>query len=120
MKILEHDGQPAFVILPYDEYLAIQEKLEDLDDVEAYRKARVALERGDDELLPHEMVERLLNENPVRVWREHRGLKQKELAARVSVTTSMLSQIESGNKQGSLETLKQIAAALRVDLDDLT
>lgn len=93
---------------------------EDMDDVEAYREARRALQNGEDELVPGEVVDRLLSENPVRVWREYRGLKQKDLAAKASVTTSMLSQIESGNKQGSLETLKRIAVALGVDLDDLT
>ena len=119
-EILEHDGKPAFVVMPYSEYQAMLEKLEDQEDSEAYREARGSLGRGEDELIPSEVVNRLLSENPVKVWREYRNMKQKELAEKSGVKPSYISQIESGNKQGSLDTLKSIAKALKVDLDDLT
>lgn len=93
---------------------------ENIEDNKAYQEARDAIDSGQDELVPESMVDRLLQENPVKVWREYRGLKQKELADMAGFKTFMLSQIESGNKQGSLETLKRLAEALKIDLDDIT
>ncbi len=77
---------------------------------------------GSDEAdyLPQEMVERMLaGENLIRVWREHRGLKGKELAEQAGINAGYLSQIESGQKTGSVEALKRVADVLGVDIDDL-
>src|SRR3546814_3871263 len=58
------------------------------------------------------MVERLLDgENPVRVWREHRGLTVKALAERAGISAAYLSQIEGGQRDGSLDTMRKIAEA---------
>ncbi|HEY2539266.1 MAG TPA: helix-turn-helix transcriptional regulator [Stellaceae bacterium] len=71
--------------------------------------------------MPHQVVTRLLaGENPVRVWREHRGHSLRQLAERAGIGTGYLSQIENRERKGTVETLKKIAAALDVDLDDLT
>lgn len=55
----------------------------------------------------------------VRVWREHRGITQDELARRVSLSKSFLSEIENGKKTGSIKTLRAIAEALGIDLTRL-
>jgi DNA-binding XRE family transcriptional regulator len=71
--------------------------------------------------LPHQLVRRLLTgEAPVRVWREHRGYSLRQLAERANVGVGYLSQIENGERKGSVDTLKKIAAALDLDLDELT
>ena len=94
---------------------------EDLADVRAYDQAKAELASGEDELVPAEVVARLsAGEHPLRVWREHRGLTQEALAAAAGVGKSHVSRIESGRKTGTLDTLRRLAAALRVDLDDLT
>jgi len=73
------------------------------------------------ETVPHEVVRRLLaRENPVRVWREHRGRSLRQLAERAGIGVGYLSQIENGGRKGTVRTLKKIAAALDVELDDLT
>src|SRR5712691_4249835 len=73
------------------------------------------------ETVPHELVRRLLaGESPVRVWREHRGRSLRQLAERAGVGAGYLSQIENGARKGTVKTMKKIAAALDVDLDDLT
>ena len=41
-EILVKDGQKQFVILPYEEFLAIQERLADADDLLELRKAKRA------------------------------------------------------------------------------
>ena len=39
-NILERDGKKAFVILPYEEYVLMQEELENYDDLKALREAK--------------------------------------------------------------------------------
>ncbi len=39
-EILHKDGKPEFAVLPYEEYLALRERLDDLEDVLALRQAR--------------------------------------------------------------------------------
>ncbi len=90
------------------------EHLENLEALIAYRQTR------DEESLPLEMVKRLTaGENPVRVWREHRGPSLRALAGETGVSYSYLSEIETGKKEPALKTLKRLAAALDVNLDDL-
>ena len=39
-QILEREGKKEFVVLPYDEYLEVQEALEDFDDLKDLRIAK--------------------------------------------------------------------------------
>lgn len=39
-NILERDGQKAFAILPYEEFVKVQEALEDYDDLMTLRQAK--------------------------------------------------------------------------------
>jgi hypothetical protein len=41
-NILEHDSQKAFVVLPYEEFLQIEEELEQYEDLKQLRAAKVA------------------------------------------------------------------------------
>ena len=51
------------------------------------------------------MVDRILNgENLVRVWREHRGLTVSALAQMAGIAQPYLSQIETGKREGTLQT----------------
>jgi DNA-binding XRE family transcriptional regulator len=102
---------------PQDLNMSDDEK--DAPDVQAYDAAKRRLASGDDKLIPAEFANRILDgESPVRVWREYRGLTEKGLAARVGISEAALGQIESGDLS-RVETLKRIAAALNVDLDDV-
>ncbi len=93
---------------------------EDATDRAAYRSAKQRLARGEDEMVPGVFAERLLaGENPVRVFRELRGLSVKELAARAKLSAAYLSQVETGARQGTLATRRKLARALDVALDDL-
>jgi len=62
----------------------------------------------------------IAGENPVRVWREHRGHSLRHLAGCAGIGIGYLSQIENGERKGTVPTLKKIAGALDVDLEDLT
>ena len=39
-KFLEKDGEKAFAVLPFEEFLKIQERLEDYEDLLDLRKAK--------------------------------------------------------------------------------
>ncbi len=41
-KILEMDGKKAFAVLPFEEFLKIQELLQDYEDLSDLRKAKEA------------------------------------------------------------------------------
>ena len=71
-------------------------------------------------MIPAEYVNRMIDgENKIRVWREYRGLTVKALAEAAGVTPAYLSQIETGAREGTIETLKKLAAALRTMIDDI-
>ncbi|MGL5019648.1 MAG: type II toxin-antitoxin system Phd/YefM family antitoxin [Luteolibacter sp.] len=40
-QIIEKDGVKEFVILPYEEFLQIQEELEDFEDLKTLREERI-------------------------------------------------------------------------------
>lgn len=99
----------------YESLVAAAENAADLADIAAI-KARVA----EKDFLPFEMAERLLDGMaPVRVWRQHRGLTARALAALAGLSSSYLSEIETGKKPGSVKALHALATALEVDVDDL-
>ena len=120
LQIIETPEGERLAVLPMAEYERLQEAAEMLDDVRTYDEVTRRLETGEEELIPHEYVVRMVEgENPVRVWREFRGLKVKELAEKAGISQPYLSQIESGEREGTFDTMHRIAEALDVSLDDL-
>jgi DNA-binding XRE family transcriptional regulator len=107
-------------VIPIEEYERLVEAAEDTADVRAYDEAKRRLAAGEDEMLPAAMVNRILaGESALRVWREHRGLTLKQLAEEAGVSAPFVSQIETGQREGSLDTMRKIATALKISLDDL-
>lgn len=89
------------------------------DDIRAYDEAKKAIAEGE-ELIPSEITFALLDgANPVRVWREHRGLTQQQLAQAAGISVPYLSQIESEKRVGSPDVLAALARGLARSLDDL-
>lgn len=99
--------------------LLSEEDFEDLVDglrAEAIM-ARVA---AGEETWPLELVMELSEtDSRIRTFRTYRKMSVSELAAAAGISQPYLSEIESGKKTGSVEVLKRIAAALKVDLDDI-
>lgn len=118
VRILEHQGEPAFAIMPIEEYENLLAALEDARDAVAIEEFYRRLVSGEEETFPAEVVDRLLaDENAVRVLREHRGLTLKQVAEACGVTSSHISQIEKGKRSMSTEVLKKLAEVLRVDVE---
>ena len=62
----------------------------------------------------------MLAQNIKKLRKQH-NLSQEELAKKAGVTYSTLIKLESGaNKNPTIKTIQQIAAALEVSLDELT
>ena len=93
---------------------ALEEMLEDAAATAAFHAT------SDQEAVPAELVNRLVaGENPVKVWREYRGLSQRALAMRAGLNFTYLSQIETGARKGPVATMKKLAEALGLELGDL-
>lgn len=108
------------VTITREEYLRLREAAQDLADLQVYDRAKAALAAGEEELIPAEYLERILGgESPLRVFRDWRGLTQAALAEASGVNRVYIAEIERQKKPGSVATLKKLAEALRVDLDDL-
>jgi len=100
-----------------DDQLA--EEAEMLQDLRAYDEAKKAVAAGE-ELVPSEVTYAILDGgNPVRVWREHRGLTREQLAESSGLSAPYLSQIEAGTRKGSPEALAAIAKELGLTPEDL-
>jgi ribosome-binding protein aMBF1 (putative translation factor) len=96
---------------------------EDIAAVERYR-AEVAEAGGWEQYkrrcVNGEEMRRLLNgEHPLIVWREKRGLSQRDLAQKAGVSPGYLSEIETRKKPGSVHAFAALARALDIDVDSL-
>ena len=119
-QIIVTDKGERMVVLSLGEYERLVAAAEEAADLRAYDEARARLAAGRDELVPEDVASRLLDgENPVRVWRRYRGKTQAELAAAAGLSAPYLSQIESGRRSAAADTLKRLADALGVAVDDL-
>ena len=86
---------------------------------DAAATASYARTRGE-ESPPIESVDRLMSsENPVRVWREYRRMSLAALADQAGIGNGYLPQIENGERTGTIKTMKKLAAAPGLELDDL-
>ena len=120
IQIIERDGKPEWAILPYEEYLKLIEQAELLEDIHAFDQISAAIERGEEELIPAEVVNAIIDgKNPIKVWREYRSLTQQELANIVGISKPYLSQLETGKRTGTTEVLSAIAKALDVSMEQV-
>jgi DNA-binding XRE family transcriptional regulator len=104
------------VILRKKDFETMLARMEELEDIVAFDRAMESQEEG----FPPAIAKSLIaGENPIRVFREHRKMTQEALAAQAGISKGMVSKIESGFKVGSVATIRAIAEALKVDIDDL-
>lgn len=104
------------ITIEQSEYDRLVADSEMLADIGAYDRAMANLGEG----MPLEVFARIIaGENPVRVIREWRGVTQADLARRAGIHRVQLHDIETGKSRGSVDTLKSVARALGVSLDDI-
>lgn len=105
------DGK-GYVLLSEDDY-------EDLIDTITAERIMARIAAGE-ETWPLELVMELCDtDSRIRTFRTYRKMTVSDLATAAGISQPYLSEIESGKKTGSVDVLKRIAAALKVDLDDI-
>ena len=120
VQIIVRDGNPEWAVIPYEMYVQLAEEAEMLQDIRDFDAAKALLERGEEELIPSEVVYAIMDgQNPIKVWREYRRLTQQQLAAAAGISAAYLSHIETGKRNGATAVLTALAAALQVSLDDI-
>ena len=117
VQVITKDGKPEFYVVPADLWERVQaaiEEAEDIADIERF-------DREDDRVrIPMEVAMAIADGvNPVRAWREHRGLTQEQLAEASGVSKPFVGQIEGGKRTGSASTLARLARALGVPVGAL-
>ena len=101
----------------YDRLRALEEELA---DIQAALTVEARIASGKEELIGAAVVDRLLDgEAPLRVWREYRNLTQSALARASGVNRVQIVEIEAGRSSGSFHTLRKLADALGLVVDDV-
>ena len=117
IQFIERDGKREFAVIPIELYERLSAALEDADDAALADAARAA---DDGFRIPAAVVNALLEgEQPVKVWREQRCLTQDALAAKAGISKAYVCQIETRKRVGALKTLRAIADALAVSVNEL-
>jgi DNA-binding XRE family transcriptional regulator len=121
VQVIHTPSGEEMVVMSRADYDHLREAAEDAVDAAQAAELLAHVRAGAEETVPAGVVQRLMTgEHPVKVWREHRGLTQEQLAAAVPMSRMDLSQVERGERRGSLKLLQRMAAVLTVDLDDLS
>jgi len=119
-QIVTTPSGERLVVIPEADYETLLAAAEDAVDAAAVEAFRRKLATGDEEPISAAIVDRILDgESRIRVWRDHRGLTSSALAEKAGIAQAFLSQIETGKRDGTIDTLRRIAAALGVSLDEL-
>ena len=109
-----------YAVLPFEAWEKLQKYLEELQDIADCNEIKARIDRGKGEYFPASVVDALLDgENAIKTFREYRGLTQAELAEKADLSVVMIKKLESGATCGSIKTIKAIASALNLTVDDL-
>lgn len=120
IQFLEHNGEPAFVVMPIEEYERLMRPYEDGADAAAIERIVHDVADKREETFPAELVHALLDGgNPVRLFREYRGITPTALAETCGVSKAHIYQIETGKRTMSVDLLRKLVGALHVDADML-
>ena len=103
-QVIEYNGKPAFVIVPYNDYLAMSPPPQ--------------REPG----TPNEIVAKHFGEGKslIQSWREYLDLTQEEMSCRMGIKQASYQQLEKKTARPRLTTLKKVAEAFGIDVSLLT
>ena len=104
VQIIRQGDRPVFAVVPYDKWL----ELIGGDDEQVY--------------IPHEVVGLQLKQGLSlnAAWRKHLGVTQQELANKTGMSQSAMAQIEKSGANPQEKTLKKIAKALGVSIEQIS
>ncbi|MCW2306394.1 helix-turn-helix transcriptional regulator [Rhodobium gokarnense] len=105
----------SLVTITASEYARLTARAQDIAD------AARAAEGRSGPALPADLARRVLagDLHPLVAWRKAAGLTQAQLAERSGQRSATISDIEAGKVDPRLSTVKALAEALDLDIDDL-
>jgi len=98
-QLIEHNGQPVAVVVPYDEYL------------------KFIYPELNEPMTPQAVVKKMHLDGLGRIqaWREYLNLTQEEAAGRLGMKQSSYQQLEKKTARPRQVTLKKLAAAFGIE-----
>ena len=123
-QIIKTPSGEELVVLPRHEYEALLERAnhedEDEADVAIYDARKAELAAGGT-VLPEEVSAAILRgESRIKAIRNWRDETQLHLSFKTGIGQGYLSDLESGRRAGTPETLRKLAKALKVPVEWLT
>ena len=102
-QVIEQGGKPAFVVVPYEEFMS---------------RYAEPVEEG---LIPNTIVERNAMDGVpmIKAWREYLGLTQSELAEKCGMAQSAIARLEAQAVSPRKDTLIKLARAMNLTLEQL-
>jgi DNA-binding XRE family transcriptional regulator len=117
IQFIKRNGRRQFAVVPIEIFNRMSAFAETAEDAALFDAATAA---DDSFRIPAGVAHAILDgAHPVKAWREQRRLTQDALSAQAGISKAYLCQIETGKRQGSVKTLRAIAVALDVSVDDL-
>ena len=104
-QIIQQNGKPAFVVISYQDFIE-------------WQKQQGVVENG---LIPQEIVvKNAVDGIPLaKAWRQYLGWTQTKLAEKSGMKQSALARIESGAVTPREDTLRKLAHAMNLSLEQL-
>ena len=108
-QVISQNGKPVFAVIPWDEY----QKL-------IHNSQANTAEDEADLWFPNDVVKaNVRGDSLIKAWREHYGLTQGELAKRAGIKQPALVRLEKPESNPRKSTLKKIADALKISVEQL-
>jgi len=105
-QVINQNGKPAFAVIPWEEYQNLLRNQMSIDETDVW--------------FPNEVVKASVRgDSLIKAWREYLGLTQGELAGKAGIKQPALARLEKAESRPRKSTLKKIADALDISLEQL-
>jgi len=105
-QIIKQNGKPAFAVIPWNEYQKLLRNQIESDESDVW--------------FPNEVVKaNVRGVSLIKAWREYLKLTQVELASKAGMKQSALARLESSTANPRKATLKKLAEAMGLTVDQL-
>lgn len=112
--IKDKKGNPLYAVIPYDEYFRMRLQLAESDDENEDDWEDVPYESDEyDRVGIPDSVASIMDKEEVSLqaaWRIYRGLSQQEVADKLGISQSAVSQLESADSRPQKRTREKLAA----------